>query len=245
MSISGKKIIPPVLYKDESLIAIDKPPGYSVLGERDGAPDLLTLLRDLQGENVAVVHRLDKDTSGVLLFALTENAAREISRQFQEREVSKMYLALVRGEPFRDEWLIDLSLAPTGAGNRMRVTEKGKGKESSTRVEVAERFAGFALVRAFPETGRKHQIRVHLRADGLPLAVDPVYGGAEALYLSEFRKGYTASRRGPESPLLSRLSLHAACLTFRHPVTKEYLTLEAPLPKDIERALRALRKYAV
>ena len=234
-----------VLFEDRFLLAVNKAPGFSVLADRSGEPSLLDQLRarlQTAGETCYVVHRLDKGTSGVLLFGKTPDDARELSRQFEKREVEQRYLALVRGGPPERIGRIDLPLAPGPRGPlRMRVDERGK--RSLTRFRVVERFRDYALLEILPYTGRTHQIRAHLQAVGHPLAVDPLYGGARALLLSRIKPEYRAPRDRPESPLLDRLSLHALRLEFRHPRTGVPQLVEAPLPKDFATALKQLRKY--
>jgi tRNA pseudouridine32 synthase/23S rRNA pseudouridine746 synthase len=182
------------------------------------------------------VHRLDRGTSGVLLFARTAAAHRTLNLAFDRGEPRKRYVALVRGEP-APERRIDLAIAPARRG-RMRPARPGdaRGKPSVTVVRLLERFpprpwagGSLALVEALPETGRTHQIRVHLAAVGLPLAVDPDYADAGPLL-------------GPGGePLLSRTPLHASRLELTHPVRGGALVVEAPLPADLAAAIDALR----
>jgi RluA family pseudouridine synthase len=197
---------------------------------------------------ILVVHRLDRETSGLLLVAWRPEPHRALSIQFQRREVAKTYLAIVRGEVARDEFEVDAPLEKDPAGgSRMRIARPGEGKKSLTRFRTAERFRGFTLLSAHPRTGRQHQIRVHLRHAGHPLAVDPAYGGAAGLFLSELKRGYRPARDRPEAPLIGRVSLHALALEVRDPAPapEEGATrrLECPPPKDFQRALDALRRY--
>jgi tRNA pseudouridine32 synthase/23S rRNA pseudouridine746 synthase len=226
-----------VLHEDESVLAIDKPAGRLVIPGR--GTDERSLREELEEEHgpLWVVHRLDRGTSGVVLFARSASAHRALNLAFDRGEPRKRYLALVRGEP-PPERRIDLAIAPARRG-RMRPARPGdaRGKPSVTVVRLLEqlparRWAGgpLALVEALPETGRTHQIRVHLAAVGLPLAVDPDYGGAEPL-------------AGPAGePLLSRTPLHAARLEVPHPSRGGTLVVEAPLPADLDGALEALRR---
>jgi tRNA pseudouridine32 synthase / 23S rRNA pseudouridine746 synthase len=182
------------------------------------------------------VHRLDRNTTGVLVFARTAEAHRTLNVAFDRGEPEKTYLALVRGSP-EPERRIDLALAPARRG-KMKPARPGdpRAKPSATVVRRVEVFPDrpwalgpLALVEALPETGRTHQIRVHLAAAGYPLAVDPDYGEEAPL-------------RGPDGGiLLERTPLHAAKLALRHPVTGGALLLEAPLPADLAAALGALR----
>lgn len=233
-----------VLHEDGAIVVLAKPAGLLVIPDRydRSIPNLQDLL-GAHGEPIWVVHRLDRDTSGVIIFARTAEAHAELNGQFEGRDVRKRYLALCRGGAGADAGTIDLPLShhPRVDG-RMVVDRKG-GRESVTDYRIVERFAGYALVEALPKTGRTHQIRVHLAETGLPIVADPVYGDREPFWLSAVKRGY---REGvePEKPLLARTALHAASIEFRHPQTGAAVTFEATLPKDLRSALQSLRKYA-
>jgi tRNA pseudouridine32 synthase/23S rRNA pseudouridine746 synthase len=224
-----------VLFQDEHLVAVDKPPGRLVIPGR-GAPER-TVHAEAQETfgRLWVVHRLDRGTSGVLVFARTAQAHRALNLAFDRREVEKRYLALVRGTP-APEARLDAAIAPARRG-RMRPARPGdaRGKPAVTVVRLLEAFPprpplpALALVEAAPETGRTHQIRVHLAWAGTALAVDPDYGDAGPLTGT----GGTV--------LLVRTPLHAAALALRHPITGAPLRLEAPLPEDMARTLAAAR----
>lgn len=225
-----------ILFADESVLAIDKPAGRLVIpGRGTGERSLREEMEAVYGR-LWVVHRLDRGTSGVLIFARTAEAHRALNLAFDRGEPKKRYLALVRGEP-PPERRIDLALAPARRG-RMRPARQGdaRGKRAVTVVRLVERFparawAGgpLALVEALPETGRTHQIRVHLAAAGFPLALDPDYAEAGPL-------------RGPDGvPLLSRTPLHAARLEVVHPAGGRTLVIEAPWPADLTATVSALR----
>lgn len=240
-----------VLYEDARCLACAKPAGTAVIAERGQleAPFLGAVLHHLMKSSSTpprprVVHRIDKETSGVVLIAKDRDAVRVLTEQFEERELAKEYLALVQGEAGEDQdsGEIDLPIGPALKGERrMRVGGKD-AKAARTTWTVAERFRGFTLLRVRPETGRQHQIRVHLEAIGFPLAVDPIYGGTDGVYLSKVKPGYRA-KGDEENPLLGRLSLHAAKIAFRSP-TGDEREVVAPLPHDFEVALKQLRKYA-
>jgi RluA family pseudouridine synthase len=241
-----------ILHRDEHVIAIDKPPGVATARER-WDPDRHTAL-DLAAARLEreegtpvklrLVHRIDKDTSGVLLLAASATAGRSLSRQFRRREVSKVYLALIAGAPREPEGVIEARLDRDPRRPGTMTVVKRRGKTATTRYETEERFRGFALMRAMPETGRTHQIRVHLAHAGMPLAIDPLYGGErEDILLSELKPRYKPSRHREEPPLIARLTLHASRVTFAHPGSGEPTTIEAPLPKDFALVLRNLRKF--
>jgi len=226
----------PVLYQDGQLLVVDKPAGRLVIPGR--GRDELSLVEELSKEHgrLWVVHRLDRGTSGALLFARSAEAHRLLNLAFDRGEPKKRYLALVTGKP-PPELLVDVGLAPARRG-RMRPARPGdpRAKASRTVIRLLEAFpagsgAGraLALVEALPETGRTHQIRVHLAQAGHPLAFDPDYGVAEPPL-------------GPGGrPLLDRTPLHAEGVEVRHPGTGRPLLFHAPLAADLVAALAALR----
>jgi len=261
-----------VLYEDSAVVVVDKPSGLAVEPERwrrDAASiagALLAMARERSGGNgvtdaaapvdvrLRLVHRLDKDTTGCLLVAKSIEAERALRRAFEHGEVQKDYLALVEGEyGARDgewEW-IEHPLAPDERrSGRMRVHPKGK--PSRTRIRVEQRFYGYTLVRCRPETGRTHQIRVHLAEEGFPLVVDTLYGRRKAFSLSEFKRGYRPKRGGVETPLIDRLTLHAETLRFPRLVPDgagstaedgpDEVRVESSLPRDFARVLKQLAK---
>lgn len=234
-----------ILFEDDSLIAVNKPAGLTVIPERfeTDTPDLVALLR-ARYEHVLVVHRLDRETSGVILFARNAEAHRTLNEQFQENEVRKVYHALVVGAPLWEAQTVDLPLRVNGDRRHRTIVDPGKGKPSTTEYQVLERLGPYSWVEARPRTGRTHQIRVHLAAVGSPIAVDPLYGSEEPVFLSSFKRNYRAGSR-EERPLLGRLGLHASKITVHHKESGDDLTVEAPLPKDLRATLNQLRKHAV
>jgi len=248
----------PVLYEDADCLVVDKPAGLAVEPERwqrhlaslSGALLKLALDRAAvegeQGFRPRLVHRIDKDTTGCVLVAKHLEAERSLRTAFDERVVEKRYLALVEGEhPVADGAveMIDLPLLHDDRrGGRMIVSERD-GKPSSTAVRAVERYHGFTLLACEPLTGRTHQIRAHLAAVGFPLAVDPVYGRRDALYLSELKSDYRPKAGRVERPLIERLTLHAATIRFPSPSQPgRAVAVEAPLPRDLERTLKQLAK---
>jgi 23S rRNA pseudouridine1911/1915/1917 synthase len=214
-----------VAYEDEHLLVVDKPPGVVVhpaRGHRSG-----TLVQALAGrvaggddpERPGIVHRLDRDTSGLLVVARTEAAHAALKAQLARRELVREYLALVEGRPPARSGTID---APLGRDRRMRTrisTDTDEGREAITHFEVERALPGDTLLRVRLETGRTHQIRAHLLAIGHPVAGDPEYG--------------TRGRHG-----LERQFLHAARLAFPHPVGGAPVDVRSPLPDDLAAALR-------
>ena len=229
-------------FEDDVLLVVDKPAGIPSIPERYEAslPSVLeTLKRDYP--SIQAVHRLDKDTSGLLLFSKTEEAYRSLAGQFESRSVRKTYHALVAGRPAGDEFVCDAPLLPDG-DRRHRTIAARDGKPSVTRFRLLRAFRTCSLVEANPETGRTHQIRVHLACLGLPILCDPLYGSEAPFLLSGFKRGYRPGA-GKELPLLSRLALHAAALAFDHLRDGRRVELEAPYPKDFSTALKQLEKY--
>ena len=230
-----------VLYEDNHLLIVDKPAGLLVHPSpavRGGTLSEQAVARwgplpDLQGEDrPGIVHRLDAGTSGLLVLALREPAMRELLRQFREREVKKTYLAVVHGEPRFDTGWIEGAIARSAASpERMEVVAEGEGREARTWYEVRERLGPASLVECQPQTGRTHQIRVHLASLGHPLVGDPLY-----------RPRQTPSRRlAADAPLPARQALHAARLEFAHPGSGERAAFESPLPDDLAALLAHLR----
>ena len=247
-----------ILYDDRvNLIAVNKPAGLATIPGRAEHGSVLERLAQQIGlphagtadPRLRVVHRLDKDTSGVLLFARNLDAQRHVSHQFQNNRIEKEYVAIVVGRPIATEGEIDAPIAPHPTRrDRMTVVKRG-GRPARTGWRVEESFRGFSLLRLFPKTGKTHQIRVHLKHVGLPLVIDPLYnprveaGAADGLLLSSFKRDYRPKRGEDERPLIERLTLHAHRLRVRC-MDDRVIELEAPLPKDFRVALNMLRKYA-
>lgn len=242
--------LPPVLFEDDALIAFDRPSGLPLASDRrePTAGNLLDLVRARLGPDAALVHRLDADTSGLVLYAKTKPALDFLSGQFQSKTVVKVYQALTVGIPSPDEFIIDRVMKEDEARPGRMCVVKKHGHASQTGFTVREKFpqpagrAGFALVECRPLSSRPHQIRLHLAEAGAPILNDPLYGDATELMLSALKRGYKG--RDDEKPLITRLALHAGGLTFTHPLTRTKLTLTAPLPKDFEVALKYLRKFS-
>jgi len=240
-----------ILHDDADLTAIDKPPGLTSISERwdPEAPTAIDLLwrrwrsADPDAPRPHVVHRLDKDTSGVLLFARHAAAQGDLRRQFRERTVEKRYLALTAGVPSPPEGTCEIAIEkdPSRPG-RMRIARRG-GKACRTEYRTLAIHGVHAWVELHPFTGRTHQIRITLRELGAPCVADLLYGDGEPLWLSRVKPGYRASAGEAERPLLGRLGLHAASLTFDHPATGERLRIEAEVPKDLGAALRQLERW--
>lgn len=233
-----------LLYEDERLLVVTKPAGLLTIPDRAGSQN--NLLAELQKKygKVFIVHRLDRETSGILCFARDEAAHRHLSMQMERHTADKFYFALLDGVLHHDEGEID---KPIGEHyqipGKMMVTNAGK--PSLTFYRVIERFLRFTLVEAQLKTGRTHQIRVHFQSIGYPLAVDALYGRRERFLLSEIKgKKYKSGKNTEEErPLMERSSLHASRLRVQHPGTGETLEFKSELPKDFTAVLSQLRKW--
>lgn len=239
-----------ILYEDPAILVVNKPSGVLVTPDRwdQGIPTMQDMLReylhrkgDVVHPNVRVVHRLDKDTSGAVIFAKDIKAQSYLSKQFEAGEVSKSYYAIVDGIIEKGDGMINEPLLESPKKPGAMIISKD-GKKSITQFTVLERFRHFTLVEARPLTGRTHQVRVHFHSIGHPLAMDPLYGKGEPVLLSSLKANYKP-KDGEEKPVIARLPLHALRLAFREPTEEKTVVVEAPLPKDFARMLKLLRKY--
>jgi 23S rRNA pseudouridine1911/1915/1917 synthase len=235
-----------ILHEDPSVLVIDKPPDLIVhpgSGRRAGtlANALkfhVTELSDIGGtQRPGIVHRLDRDTSGVMVVAKSNRAHFALAAQFQARETTKEYYAIVEGEPDLDGDVIDRPLGRSRHDPSRVVIDAAEGKPAQTEWQVVERFDGFTLLECHPRTGRTHQLRVHLRSIGHPIVCDATYGRRPVLLLSDLAPGLEAA------PVLSRQALHAFALEFDHPLEGRRMRFEAPLPADLSSTLEAMRRY--
>jgi RluA family pseudouridine synthase len=235
-----------ILHIDDAILVINKPAGRVVIPERWETGEV-ALWDEAQATHgtLLVVHRLDRDTTGALVFARTPAAHTALCTALESGGVEKKYHALCKGDPREDDFTCGYGLVPDGDRQHRTIIDNGAGKPSVTEFTVLERFRkrgkAFALVEARPRTGRTHQVRVHATASGCPILCDPLYGDGEPLKLSDFKAG----RKGDpfdERPLLSRTALHAFSLEFTHPSTGHRLRIEAPYPRDFAAALAQLRK---
>lgn len=238
-----------VLYEDDDLIVINKAPGILVHPARGNPHGTLVnavayhaeaLSRGSDPYRPGVVHRLDRDTSGVIVFAKSDGAHARLARQWEDRQVGKEYLTIVEGVPELDADVID---QPLGKDRHVRekyaIRRDGTGRNAVSQYQVRERFDGFSLVGVSIKTGRTHQIRIHMAHIGHRVVADRQYGSRDQLALQELARG----RADHDEVLIRRQALHAASLTVRHPTTRRELHFEAPLPDDMARTLEALRRW--
>jgi RluA family pseudouridine synthase len=231
-----------VIYQDDDLLVINKPSGLLTLpdGYKPELPHVKSILEPVFGA-LWIAHRLDRETSGVLVLARTAQAHRILNTQFETRAAGKVYHALVKGSPEWDELRVNLPLLPDGDREHRTVVDHRRGKPSATGLRVLERYPLYTLLEARPETGRTHQIRAHLAATGFPIAGDGVYGEGEPVFLSEIKADYR-SGKGEERPLLARLGLHAWSIEIEHPASGEMQRFQAPYVKDFGAVINQLRK---
>jgi len=231
-----------VIHEDESVLVLDKPAGLPIHTTAKFFRNTLTaLLRErYPGEVMDVAHRLDRETSGVMAVARGRAVASKLKRAFATREVKKTYLAVVHGAP-PDEGEVDVPLKLLDTKTRVVMGPAADGLPARTRFLVRRRFAAHALVEAFPETGRQHQIRVHLAHAGHPILGDKLYGrdGGEEAFMEYCEAGLTPELLARFDGL-ARQALHAHRLTFPHPATGAPFTAESPLPADLEALLARL-----
>ncbi|PKN93290.1 MAG: RluA family pseudouridine synthase [Chloroflexi bacterium HGW-Chloroflexi-6] len=216
-----------ILYEDSALLVVDKPAGMPVLpdGWDADAPYLVKLLEE-QFAKLWVVHRLDKVTSGVMVFARTADVHRVLNRQFERHETEKVYHALVNGEPVWSEHTARHKLRVNVGHSHRTVVDHAKGKPTETAFKVIQRFDGYGLLECHPATGKTHQIRVHAYALGYPLVGDILYSA-------------------PPTDLIARPALHALSLTITHPEINERVTFTAPYAPDFKKALKKLEPKAL
>lgn len=231
------------LYEDDDLIIVNKPARMLAIPDRfnGNIPSMRSLLQAELGQPVFVVHRIDKDTSGVIVFAKNEVAHKYMSGLFERHEVGKFYAGLVLGTPSPETGRIDVPIAEHPIVKGKMITAK-KGKASVTDYRVVESWPLYALMQWQIHTGRTHQIRVHMQSIGHPIVCDELYGDGKPFLLSSIKRKYRVTKgEEEERPLLSRLALHAYKLTFAGPGGIE-ITAEAPLPKDIAACVAQLQK---
>ncbi len=236
-----KKLRPEVIFENDSFIAINKPAGLLSIPDRvQSEPSLKDMLLEKYG-SIFTVHRLDKDTSGIILFAKTEAAHKYFSRLFEERKIEKYYQGLVIGCPAQKKGTLDAPISEHPTQKGLMVVHR-KGKPSVTDYEVLEDLKQFSLIQFQLHTGRTHQIRVHCRNMGHPLACDELYGDGKPILLSSLKKKFKLSRHDEEErPMLNRLALHSYRLKFTDNDGKP-IDLEAELPKDIRALIQQLKK---
>jgi 23S rRNA pseudouridine1911/1915/1917 synthase len=231
-----------IIFEDDDFVALNKPSGLLSIPDREGKEvSLKSLLQEKYGQ-IFTVHRLDKDTSGLIVFAKNETAHRHLSIQFEERQTEKIYVGLVLGSPANQTGTINLPIAENTVTKGTMLINR-RGKESITDYEVLESFGSFSWMQFRIHTGRTHQIRVHMKNLGNPIVCDELYGDGKPLLLSSLKSKFKLSKNElEERPILNRLALHAFKLAFTKP-NAEKITLQADLHKDLKASLQQLTKW--
>ena len=228
-----------ILFENDDVIVVNKPPFLSSLDEREGGEVNLLRLAKAYWDDAQICHRLDKETSGALIIAKNPEAYRMVSMQFEKRQVKKVYHAVIDGTHTFENLLIDLPILNVGKGN---VTiSRQEGKRAETWFQSLKYFKHYTLVECRPVTGRMHQIRIHLATQRASIAGDDMYKG-EPVFLSKIKRKYHLGKDQEELPIMKRFALHAYEVTFKiNPETE--ITIHAPYPKDFETLLKLLEKF--
>ncbi len=230
-----------IVFENDDFVAINKPAGLLTIPDRDQSERSLKELLINKYGTIFTVHRLDKDTSGLVIFAKNEASHKFFSRLFEERKIEKFYLGVVHGSPENKQGMIDAPIAEHGV-NKGMMTVNRNGKPSQTSYEVLESNPHYSLVSFQLHTGRTHQIRVHSKNIGHPLACDPLYGDGKPLLLSSIKKRFKLSKHDDEErPMISRLALHSYKLNFTNE-KNERIELVAEAPKEFRALMRQLQK---
>jgi len=255
-----------ILYENDQFVVVNKASGIAVIADRwdDSKERLNELLNSYYGREAAdaasavpprepripfphrvyVVHRIDRDTSGLVLFAKTREAHRHLSSLFESRTIEKTYLAVIHGRPAWTETVCDLPLRADGDRQHRTIIDKAKGKHARTNFKLLAEVGAYSLIQAQIETGRTHQIRLHLASLGHPVVCDPLYGTTKPVYLSAFKRGWRGDNL-EEKPLLARLGLHAYSLVLpasgdeTHNEPQRFI---APLPRDFRALVNQMEK---
>lgn len=230
-----------VIYNDDDIVVLNKRSGLLIAADRyDETAPRLDVEAEKEFGRLFAVHRIDKDTSGCVIYAKNAEAHRDLSMQFENRAVEKVYHALVYGHPMWEEKTVDAKLLVDGDPKHRTVVNARYGKQAVTDFINLGNCGPYSWIEARPHTGRTHQIRVHLSSLGLSIVCDPLYSGNQhPVLLSEIKRKWNGKAE-EERPLLNRLALHAYKLTLMHPIKNEKITFTAPYPRDMEAVRKQL-----
>lgn len=240
----AKSLRPSILHEDADFFVVSKPVGIFFRGGLFDDPSISEFLAaeyEIDEESLESVYPLDPDISGLMIVARNESTHDKLIAQFDSGEMSVTYFALIRGMVMTDSGSIEKAVTLPKSGRVKVVAEHGVPALTDWRVR--DSFVGFALLECTPRTRHEQQIRAHLHDAGMPLAVDVLHGGADSLKLSSFKGGYRHSRRHPERPLITRPSIHASKVAFKHPKSGEEIAVECPPPKDFKAMLYQLDRF--
>lgn len=227
-----------LIYEDDHIIVVNKPPFISSLDEREGGEINILRLAKQYHEDAQICHRLDKETSGAMIIAKDPETYRFVSMQFEHREVKKVYHAIVDGTHVFNELMIDLPILNAGKGNVM--ISRAEGKKAETYFQSIKYFKHYTLIEARPVTGRMHQIRIHLATQRASISGDEMYGG-KPVFLSQIKRGYRPNKNEEEQPIMKRFALHSREVTFKI-AENESRTFTAEYPKDFGVLIKLLEK---
>ena len=232
--------LPEIIFENDEFIALNKPAGLlSVPDRTQSTPSLKDMLVE-KYKQIFTVHRLDRETSGVIIYAKTAESHQFLSVIFQERAVEKTYYGIVWGVPASNSGIIELPITEHPEKNGTMIVHR-KGKPASTGFELLENFGKYSFIKFDLYTGRTHQIRLHMKETGHPILCDPLYGDGKPVFVSSLKKNYNLSGFDEEKPILDRLALHSAKVSFTDSHGKLF-TLEAEMPKDLRALLSQMRK---
>ncbi|MDR3300969.1 MAG: RluA family pseudouridine synthase [Spirochaetaceae bacterium] len=237
-----------IVYEDENIVAVNKASGIPVCADRwePSQARLDAMLREDLGATILRVHRIDKGSSGLVVFAKNTGTHKKLCLDFEKRNITKSYIAAVHGKVMWDETSCDLPLLPDGNKNHLTIVDKYRGKQTLTRFKYLCGTSAISVLAVFPMTGRQHQIRVHLAKMGHPIVCDALYGTANPLYLSKIKRSWRGDRL-EEKPLITRLALHSETLGIHDYFTElqenstKDLVLSAPLHKDMSALINQIR----
>ncbi len=233
-----------IIHEDDDIVVISKQAGVLTIPDRYNKelPNIYRILTE-KYSSIYTVHRLDRDTSGVMVFAKTPEAHRHLNLQFDNQQVGKYYHLVLAGVVNKDAISIDIPIAadPSKPGLSF---PSARGKESLTNLRVLQRFRGSSLVECELVTGRHHQLRVHCATIGHPLLVDPDYAGTAEFFLSSVKRKFKLGKKQEEKPIISRLTMHSQKISFNHPNGIGIVSYEAEYPKDFSALLQALGKHS-
>lgn len=227
-----------IVFEDDDLIVVNKPPFIASLDEREGGEVNILRMAKQYHEDAQVCHRIDKETSGLLLIAKNPETYRAVSIEFEKRRVKKVYHAIIGGTHVFEDLKVDLPIL--NLGNKNVTIDKANGKLAETWFKSLMYFKHFTLVECRPVTGRMHQIRIHLATQHASIVGDSLYKG-KPVYLSQIKRGYTLSKGQEELPIMKRFALHARSLTFT--INGKDYHFEAPYPKDFATLLKQLERF--